>query len=82
MFVLIDDGEPIFATEKKTLPIPGRFPGIRVEMIAHYVVVMLDAVGAKIKWDGKVSMHVLFKNEQTRIGSSHRAGSIFKKKML
>lgn len=56
MFVLLDGGELQFATEKKTLPIPGRFPGIRVEMVAHYVVVILDAVGAKVKWDGKVSM--------------------------
>lgn len=47
--------EPIFSSSGKSLPIPGRLPGVRVEMVAHYIVVILDSVGAKIKWDGKVT---------------------------
>ncbi|EFA10333.2 hemocytin [Tribolium castaneum] len=43
---------PTFGTSKKRLPIPGQLPGLRIEMSAHYVIVSLDAVGAKIKWDG------------------------------
>lgn len=49
-------GVPVFATDKKVLPIPGQVPGIRVEMQAHYIVVALDTCGTKIKWDGKVQI--------------------------
>lgn len=49
-------GLPTFATDKKILPIPGQVPGIRVEMQAHYIVVSLDAFGAKVKWDGRVNI--------------------------
>ncbi|XP_017781781.1 PREDICTED: hemocytin [Nicrophorus vespilloides] len=43
---------PILVGKKKTLPIPGQVPGLRAELSAHYVIVSLDSVGAKIKWDG------------------------------
>lgn len=48
-------GIPIFVTPKRVLPIPGQLPGIRTEMSAHFIVVSLDTVGAKIKWDGQVA---------------------------
>lgn len=44
----------MFATTKKILPIPAQLPGIRVQMSAHYIVISLDAIGAKLKWDGEV----------------------------
>lgn len=48
------EGIPVFETPKKRLAIPGQFPGLRIEMSAHFIIVLLDAVGAKIKWDGQV----------------------------
>jgi hypothetical protein len=48
------EGIPIFGTPKKRLPIPGQFPGLRIEMSAHYIILSLDAVGSKLKWDGEV----------------------------
>ncbi|KAJ8945046.1 hypothetical protein NQ318_019042 [Aromia moschata] len=52
------EGVPIFASTKKTLPIPGQLPGIRVEMSAHHIVVSLDSLGVKIRWDGQQFVHV------------------------
>lgn len=51
---IAETGIPIFVTPKKALPIPGQLPGIRTEMSAHFIVVSLDTVGTKIKWDGQV----------------------------
>lgn len=48
------EGIPVFETPKKRLAIPGQFPGLRIEMSAHFIIVLLDAVGATIKWDGQV----------------------------
>lgn len=53
-------GIPIFVTPKRVLPIPGQLPGIRTEMSAHFIVVSLDTVGAKIKWDGQVAKTLVF----------------------
>lgn len=53
-----DLGQPIFASVKKALPIPGRLPGLRIEMSAHYIVVLLDTIGMKLKWDGKQLIQV------------------------
>lgn len=47
-------GVPVFGNSKKRFPIPGQLPGLRVEMSAHFIIVSLDAVGSKIKWDGQV----------------------------
>ncbi|KAJ8974052.1 hypothetical protein NQ317_002298, partial [Molorchus minor] len=52
------DGQPIFASTKKTLPVPGQLPGIRVEMSAHHIVVSLDSLGVKIRWDGQQLVQV------------------------
>lgn len=49
-----ESGIPIFASPTKNLPIPGRLPGLRVEMSAHYVIISLDTVGAKLKWNQKL----------------------------
>ena len=55
------EGVPVFATPKKRLPIPAQLPGLRVEMSAHYIILSLDTVGAKIKWDGQVlNFYLLF----------------------
>lgn len=47
-----EKGTPIFKSGAKILPIPGHLPGIRIEMLAHYVFLSLDTIGADIKWDG------------------------------
>ncbi|KAJ3643777.1 hypothetical protein Zmor_026489 [Zophobas morio] len=52
------EGVPVFATPKKRLPIPAQLPGLRVEMSAHYIILSLDTVGAKIKWDGQQLVQV------------------------
>jgi von Willebrand factor len=52
------EGIPIFGTPKKRLPIPGQFPGLRIEMSAHYIILSLDAVGSKLKWDGEQLVQV------------------------
>lgn len=51
-------GIPIFVTPTKVLSIPSQTPGIRTEMSAHYIVVSLDTVGTKIKWDGQQLVQV------------------------
>lgn len=54
IIIFIESGIPIFASPTKNLPIPGRLPGLRVEMSAHYVIISLDTVGAKLKWNQKL----------------------------
>lgn len=57
---IAEHGVPVFATQKKTLPIPAQLPGVRVEMAAHYILVSLDTIGVKLKWDGQVILNTFF----------------------
>lgn len=61
IYILLDDGVPILLSGEKALPIPGRLVGFRTEISAHYIIVIIDAVGAKIKWDGEVCNVIIFK---------------------
>ncbi|CAG9836626.1 unnamed protein product [Diabrotica balteata] len=56
-----NDGQPLFKSGDKVLPIPGRVPGIRVEMEAHNLLVSLDTVGVEMLWDGRNLIQVAVK---------------------
>ncbi|XP_015177061.1 PREDICTED: hemocytin [Polistes dominula] len=43
---------PEFRSIKKSFPIPVQLPGLRVEMSAHFIIVYVDSLGVKLKWDG------------------------------
>ncbi|KAK2585761.1 hypothetical protein KPH14_010370 [Odynerus spinipes] len=49
---------PEFRNRKKSLPIPVRLPGLRVEMSAHFIIVYLDSLGVKLKWDGGLLLQI------------------------
>ena len=49
---LSQHGKPVLTSSGKLLPIPGRVSGLRIEMIAHYIMLSLDSVGVNLKWDG------------------------------
>lgn len=39
---------------KRLLPIPVYLPGMRVDKSAHFILISLDSLGAKLKWDGQM----------------------------
>ncbi|XP_043682227.1 hemocytin isoform X2 [Vespula pensylvanica] len=47
-----------FRSIKKIFPIPVRLPGLRVEMSAHFVIVYVDSLGVKLKWDGALLLQI------------------------
>ncbi|KAF5276278.1 hypothetical protein FQA39_LY06627 [Lamprigera yunnana] len=53
-----EHGTPVFTYGDKVLAVPGKLPGIRVEMVTHHLVVNLDAVGVKLKWNGQQYVQV------------------------
>lgn len=57
-FFLAEDGQIVFASIKKVIPIPGQLPGLRVTILGNYVVLYLDTLNVLIKWDGKQLIHV------------------------
>ncbi|KAL6266408.1 hypothetical protein P5V15_003260 [Pogonomyrmex californicus] len=59
-FVLTNDetGTPIFFNGKRSLPIPIYLPGLRVDKSAHFILVSLDSLGVKLKWDGVLLLQI------------------------
>jgi len=47
-------GLPIFSSRKQLLPVPVYLPGLRVDKSAHFILVSLDSLGMKLKWDGRM----------------------------
>ncbi|XP_026826604.1 hemocytin isoform X2 [Ooceraea biroi] len=45
---------PMFSSRKRLLPIPVYLPGLRVDKSAHFILVSLDSLGVKLKWDGRM----------------------------
>lgn len=59
-YVLTSDdiGMPIFSNDKRSLPIPIYLPGLRVDKSAHFILVSLDSLGVKLKWDGALLLQI------------------------
>jgi len=53
-----DTGMPIFSNDKRSLPIPIYLPGLRVDKSAHFILVSLDSLGVKLKWDGALLLQI------------------------
>lgn len=53
-----DAGMPIFSNGKRSLPIPIYLPGLRVDKSAHFILVSLDSLGVKLKWDGALLLQI------------------------
>ncbi|KAL0131073.1 hypothetical protein PUN28_002574 [Cardiocondyla obscurior] len=53
-----DAGMPVFSNDKRSLPIPVYLPGIRVDKSAHFILVSLDSLGVKLKWDGALLLQI------------------------
>lgn len=51
-------GMPTFSSGKRSLPIPIYLPGLRVDRSAHFVLVSLDSLGVKLKWDGSLLLQI------------------------
>lgn len=49
---------PEFRSITKSYPIPVRLPGLRVEMLAHFIIVYLDSLEVKLKWDGALLLQI------------------------
>ncbi|KAK4875849.1 hypothetical protein RN001_012271 [Aquatica leii] len=72
------------------LPIPSRLPGIQTQISAHYIVINVDVIGLKIKWDAEHFVEVsvtedmwnktaglcgLFDSDETNDLTSKKGGS-------
>lgn len=53
-----DTGMPIFSNGKRSLPIPIYLPGLRVDKSAHFILISLDSLGVKLKWDGALLLQI------------------------
>lgn len=53
-----ETGVPTFFNGKRLLPIPVYLPGLRVDKSAHFILVFLDSLGVKLKWDGSLLLQV------------------------
>lgn len=53
-----DTGMPMFSNDKRSLPIPIYLPGLRVDKSAHFILVSLDSLGVKLKWDGALLLQI------------------------
>lgn len=53
-----DTGMPTFSNDKRSLPIPIYLPGLRVDKSAHFILVSLDSLGVKLKWDGALLLQI------------------------
>lgn len=53
-----DTGMPMFSNGKRSLPIPVYLPGLRVDKSAHFILVSLDSLGVKLKWDGALLLQI------------------------
>ncbi|XP_076276507.1 hemolectin isoform X2 [Lasioglossum baleicum] len=51
-------GIPELRTPKKLLPIPAQLSVIRVELSAHFILVTLDSLGIRLKWDGALMLQI------------------------
>ncbi|XP_078043521.1 hemolectin [Augochlora pura] len=51
-------GIPEFRTPNKLLPIPVQLSVIRVELSAHFIIVTLDSLGIRLKWDGALMLEI------------------------
>jgi len=47
-------GLPMFSSRKRLLPVPIYLPGLHVDKSAHFILVSLDSLGVKLKWDGRM----------------------------
>ncbi|XP_056642321.1 hemocytin [Diorhabda sublineata] len=55
------DGQLVFKSGEKVLPIPGRIPGIRVELQGNNLLLNLDTLGVSVLWDGQQLIQVSLK---------------------
>ncbi|XP_071561739.1 hemocytin [Temnothorax nylanderi] len=53
-----DTGMPMFSNGKRSLPVPVYLPGLRVDKSAHFILVSLDSLGVKLKWDGALLLQI------------------------
>ncbi|EFN85665.1 Hemocytin [Harpegnathos saltator] len=53
-----ETGLPTFSSKKRLLPIPAYLPGLRVDKSAHFILVSLDSLGIKLKWDGSMLLQI------------------------
>jgi len=44
----------MFSNRKGLLPVPIYLPGLHVDKSAHFILVSLDSLGVKLKWDGRM----------------------------
>ncbi|KOX75564.1 Hemocytin [Melipona quadrifasciata] len=53
-----EDGIPELRTKKHRLPIPAQLSALRAETSAHFIVVTMDSLGVRLKWDGALLLQV------------------------
>lgn len=53
-----ETGMPIFFSGKRLLPIPAYLPGLRIDKSAHFILVSIDSLGVKLKWDGTLLLQI------------------------
>ncbi|XP_070162344.1 hemocytin isoform X2 [Polyergus mexicanus] len=53
-----ETGMPVFFNGKRSLPIPVYLPGLRVDKSAHFIIVSLDSLGMKLKWDSALLLQI------------------------
>lgn len=53
-----ETGMPAFFNGKRSLPIPVYLPGLRVDKSAHFIIVSLDSLGMKLKWDSALLLQI------------------------
>lgn len=53
-----ETGIPTFSSRKRLLPIPAYLPGLRVDKSARFILVSLDSLGVKLKWDGSLLLQI------------------------
>lgn len=53
-----ETGIPTFSNNKRLLPIPAYLPGLRIDKSAHFILVSLDSLGVKLKWDGALLLQI------------------------
>lgn len=53
-----EDGIPEFRTKKHRLPIPAQPSALRAETSAHFIIVIMDSLGVRLKWDGALLLQI------------------------